>query len=190
VVVTSFRPHAAIFVTRSGSEAVSMKSSMWSRSKRVGCVLAAVLGMMAAVDPGVATAEDTIAPGQHLSLSAQCTVPPIGLLANCDAATPDGGTRVVCQSGGGCRFTVTASGQKQGEDSPASSGSWIRACANVYPASPRGIYDRVRLQCSEVSDFGPSVYSGTLSNGDQALLQASLNGTNWQTASVQADVDG
>ena len=58
MVVTSFRPHAAIFVTGSGSEAVSMKSSMWSHSKRVGCVLAAVLGMMAAVDPGVATAEE------------------------------------------------------------------------------------------------------------------------------------
>ncbi|WP_319448026.1 MULTISPECIES: hypothetical protein [unclassified Mycobacterium] len=199
MVVTSFRPRTAIFATRSGSEAMSMKSSMWLRPKRVGGVLAVALGMMAAVgiNPGVATADDVVAPGQHLSLSADCTAPQTGAFANCDAISPGGdavssggGTRVVCESDGGCRYTVTASGQKQGEDHPNSSGSWIRACAQVYPKSPKGPYDKVRLQCSEVSDNGPSVFSGTLKSGDQAILQASLNGTNWQTASVQADVNG
>jgi hypothetical protein len=198
MVVTNFRPRAAIFVTRSGSEVASMKSSMWSRSKRVGGVLAAVLGMMAAVavDPGVATADD-VAPGQHLSLSGQCT-DQNPILATCGAVAGGGtgapglggGTRVVCQSDGGCRYTVTASGQKQGEDAPESSGSWIRACAEVYPLNPKGPYDKVRLQCSEVSEYGPSVFNGTLNSGDQATLRASANGTNWQVLSVQADVDG
>jgi hypothetical protein len=187
-----FRPRAAIFVRRSGSEAVSMKSSMWSRSKRVGGVLAAVLGMMAAVgvDPGVATA-DNVGPGQHLSLSAQCTPPQNGVLATCDAVAPGGGTMVVCQSDGGCHYTVTVSGQKQGADSPAiQGGNWIRACAVVNPQNPRGPYDRVRNQCSNTSPDGPSVFDGTLNSGDQATLQAAVNGTNWQALSVQADVNG
>lgn len=170
-----------------------MKSSMWSRSKRVGGVLAAVLGMIAAVgiNPGVAAADDTIFPGQHLSLSAQCTKPETGvrLLAQCDAVSPGGGTRVVCQSDGGCRYTVTASGQRQGEDWAGSSGSYLRGCALVYPKIRKGPYDKVGLKCGGDSENEPSVFSGTLSPGDEAILRATLNGTNWQTASVQADVD-
>jgi len=199
MVVTSFRPRAAIFVTRSGSDAVSMKSSMRSRSKRVGGVLAAAFGMMAAVgvDPGVATADD-VAPGQHLSLSGQCTEQ-YPILASCGAVAgggtgapgPGGGTRVACQSDGGCRYTVTASGQKQGESSPyLAGGSYIQACAEVYPLKPKGPYDKIRLQCGDQSDDGPAVFSGTLLSGDQATLRASANGDNWQALSVQADVDG
>jgi hypothetical protein len=90
MVVTSFHPRAAIFDTRSGSEAVSMKSSMWSRSKRVAGVLAAAFGMISAVgvDPGVATADD-VAPGQHLSLSGQCTEQ-YPILASCGAVAGGG----------------------------------------------------------------------------------------------------
>jgi hypothetical protein len=181
MVVNSFRPPAA-----------STKSSRLSRSKRVGGVLAVGLGMMAAVgiNPGVATADEVLAPGQHLSLSAQCTAQTGTAFAQCDAVSPGGGTKVVCQSEGGCRYTVTASGQKEGEDWEGSTGSTIRACAQVYPKIRKGPYDKVVLRCSADSEYGPSAFNGTLSFGDQAILRASLNGTNWQTASVQADVDG
>jgi hypothetical protein len=193
MVVTSFRPRATLFDARSGGEAVIMKSSMWSRPKRVGGVLAGVLGMMAAVgvNPGVATADD-VGPGQHLSLSGQCSekIPELQMIITCDAAAPGGGTTVVCQSAGGCRFTVTASGQKEGEDSPYSSGSEIKACAVVNPLNPRGPYDKVRNQCGGASEFGPSYFNGTLLSGDQATLRTVINGTNWQSLSVQADVDG
>ena len=191
MVVTGFRPCAGMFVTRSGTEAARMTSSMWSRPKQVGGVLAAALGMMAAagINPGYATAAD-VGPGQHLSLSAQCTTPPNGILATCDAVAPGGDTTVICVSDAGCRYTVTATGQKQGEDSEFSSGSWIRACARVTPLNPKGPYDRNRLQCGDASPDGPQAFNGTLKSGDQAILQASVNGTNWQVASVEATVDG
>jgi hypothetical protein len=66
-----------------------MKSSMWRRSKRIGGVLAASIGMMAAVgvNPGVATADD-LGAGQNLSLSAQCSKPQPGILATCEAVAP------------------------------------------------------------------------------------------------------
>jgi len=169
----------------------SMKSSMWRRSTRIGGVLAASIGMMAAVgvNPGVATADD-VGAGQNLSLSAQCSKPQPGILATCEAVGPGGGNRVVCQSDGGCSYTVTASGQKQGEDWEGSTGSWIRACAVIYPLAPKGPYDRVRFQCGDTSPDGPSAFNGTLNSGDQATLEASMNGANWQTASVQASVNG